>query len=490
MKKKVVIVGIDGGEYYIFEQMIKKGLMPNLDAMMKKGHALSLDCYVKGPGQGWASMITGKSPEKHGVYYWTLYNNLVNSEFIKDKFIWETLGEHGIKSCVINMSYTYPPRPFNGYLISGLGSGLSAKSASNYTYPENLISEIKENVGEYILGCEYKDGSMNDHKKLIHDIIQMTRLRTKTCLYIMDKYSPEFVFPVYRGADLIQHCYWNLLEPDYKIRSEVQPLKTLIENYYAEIDESIAQIFDKYNDSVDFIISDHGFGPAKAIVYLNHYLADKGFLLKIKSDSGKKKHNPLSFGRSVLKYVYLKTLKNLQIFRNLNKIRKNITGSDGLPIVKNQTRAYSDVLYGVNLNKELVAVPDQSVLKKKVVEELYKLNDPLTGDSVIKKAFLKEDSYAKDIKGAPDIIFEPDERYHVTFDTKLDTNKVFKYMDQEEAAFFTGIHKRKGVCIVEGKNLFAPAKSEVKINDIYATVLNLFDVDSPAEADGKNIFSS
>jgi len=486
--KKIIVVGIDGAEYYIFNQMIKKGLMPNLDSLMKRGHALSLDGYVKGPGQGWASFITGRSPEKHGIYYWALYNNLVNSSFIKEKFLWEILGENGIRSCVINMSYTYPPRPFNGYLISGLGSGLSTADASDYTYPKHLLAEIKQNIGGYIVGCEYKEGSVEDHQKLIHNIIQMTRYRTKACLYIMEKYSPDFVLPVYRGADLIQHGYWNLLKHDHKNSFENQPIKDLIESYYKYLDESLAQIFQKYNDSVNFIISDHGFGAAKAIVYLNHYLADKGFLVKIKQSSSKKKYNPLLLGRSVLKYIYLNTLKNMQFFKNLNKIRKNITDSDGLPIVRNQTRAYSDVLYGVNVNKELIAAPDQLGLKRKVVEELYKLKDSVTGDSVIKKAYLKEESYAKYVKGAPDIIFEPDERYFVTFETKLNTNKVFKYMEKEEVAFFTGIHRRNGVCIVEGKNLSVPKRSKVNITDVHATVLNLFNIDKPEETDGENIF--
>lgn len=488
MGKRVVIAGIDGGEYYVFEQMFRKGLMPNLQAIMKRGHCLSLDGYVKGPGQGWASFMTGKTPEKHGVYYWSLYNQMVNSKFIKDKFLWELLGENGIKSCVINMPYTYPPRPFNGYLISGLGSGLSAADVSDYSYPKSLLKEIKQNIGGYVVGCEYKDGSTEDHKKLVQDIIQMTEYRTKACLYIMEKYSPEFVCLVYRGADLIQHCYWNLLKQDYKNSSQNQPVKDLIHTYYKELDESVAQIFEKYNDSINFIISDHGFGPARAIVYLNHYLADKGLLVKIKAGSSRKQYNPLLLGRTALKYIFLKTLKDIRFFRSLNKIRKNISGSEGLPMVSDQTKAYSDVLYGVNLNKALVPIQDLPLLKQKVIDELYNLNDPVTGDSVIKKACLKEESYAKDVKGAPDIIFEPSEEYHVTFETKLNTNEVFRFMEQEETVFFTGIHKKMGVCIVDGKNLSTPKNAETIITDIHATVLNIFKVAKPPEIDGENIF--
>jgi len=485
---KVIVIGIDGGEFSILKVMIRKGLMPNLDSMIKRGFATNIDTYVKGPGQGWVSFITGKSPEKHGVFYWNLYKRLINSQFIKDKFLWEILSENGISSCVINMSYTYPPRPFNGYLIAGLGSSLSMSEDMKITYPETLMEEIKKNIGDYIISCEYRDGSVDDHKKLISDLIRMTKYRTKACLYIMEKYSPEFVLVVFRGADLIQHCYWNLLEPSIEISETNKPIKTLIESYYQELDHSIGQICKKYDKSIKIIISDHGFGPVKAIVYLNHYLAKRGFLYK-KQESKKRKISFLILIRSVLKFFYKKILINYEFFRKLNQIRKNIQGVD-LPIDKKQTIAYSEASFGVNINKQSVFIKDKDInkIKKDVIKCLQELKDPQTNINVIEKIYLKEDPYAKNLRDAPDIIYEANENYLVTHEMSLENNIVFKYMDKKEIAFFTGSHRRLGIFIIDGDQIKILKKKDIKITDITSSILNIFNVNIPSDLDGQIIF--
>ena len=424
-KKKVVVVGIDGGEITVLKRMIDKGLMPNLGSIMARGHVMDIDTYVTGYGQGWASFMTGKSPEKHGVFYWNLYTRLVTSETLKEKLLWEILGEKGIKSCVINMSYTYPPKPLNGYIISGMGSGLSASKNMKVTYPEELMDEIKREVGDYIIACEYKEGDVNDHVKLVNDLIRMTEYRTKACLHIMEKYSPEFALIVFRGADLIQHCFWNLLEPVFEPSEINKPLQKAIEAYYQELDLGIGRIFDKYGNSINMVVSDHGFGPVKAIVYLNNYLEQCGFLVKQHEADSEKKVNIIGAGRDALKFIYRKFLRNIEAFRKLNKLRVKIIGID-LPIDKNKTIAYSNTLFGVSINKQSPIQQNLEETKKNVIKCLQELKDPATDEKVIKKVYLKEDSYARDLKDAPEIMFEVNENYLVTYEMPLGNNNIFK----------------------------------------------------------------
>lgn len=486
-KKKVVVVGIDGGEISVLKRMIDKGLMPNLDSIAKKGHVRDIDTYVKGYGQGWASFMTGKSPEKHGVFYWNLYTRLVTSETLKEKLLWEILGEKGIKSCVINMSYTYPPKPLNGYMISGMGSGLSASKNMKVTYPEDLMDEIKRGIGDYIVAREYKEGSVDDHVKLIKDLIRMTEYRAKACLYIMGKYSPEFVLIVFRGADLIQHCFWNLLEPAFKISETTKPLQEAIESYYQELDRGIGRIFSKYGDSINMIVSDHGFGPVKAIVYLNNHLEQCGFLVKQKEFSGSGEVNIIGVSRNVLKYIYRKFLKNIEVFKKLNKFRTKIIGID-LPIDKNKTIAYSNTLFGVSINKQSPIQQSLEETKNNIIKCLQELKDPATDEKVITKVYIKKDSYAKDFEDAPEIMFEANEKYFVTYEMPLNNKDIFKYMNKEERAFFTGSHRQSGIFIVDGSDLeVSEKKKDSNITDAFATILNLFNIKVPDDVDGRAI---
>ncbi len=489
-KRRVVVAGIDGGEFSVLKRMIGKGLMPNLDSIMKTGCAEDIDTSVKGHGQGWASFITGKSPEKHGVFYWNLYARLVNSGSFKDKVLWEILGEQGIRSCVINMSYTYPPKPFNGYMISGLGSGLNASDKLELSYPEGLLEEVKSSAGDYIPACDYKEGTTDDHLRLIEKIIRMTEYRTKACLYIMEKHSPEFVLNVFRGADLIQHCYWNLLEQGFKVSEGNRPLQSLIESYYRKLDGCIARIFAQYHDSTNIIVSDHGFGPVKAIVHLNHYLAERGFLSRLHEGGGRSMATPYRLGRSALKFIYRNALANYGFFRRLNRIRTEMNGMD-LPVDKRKTLASSDVLFGVNLNRQSPFLKNPEKVKRDIIKCLRDFRDPRTNDKVIEKAYLKENSHAMNVKGAPEIIFESNESYIVSSDMPPGDDRIFRYMDAEETSFFTGGHRRSGIFIMNGKDTAGTAmKRDINITDVFATILDIFNIAIPHGVDGRPILKS
>lgn len=484
-KTRVIAIGIDGGEFSVFESMIKKGRMPNLESIMKRGFARAIDTSVTDHGQGWASFITGKSPEKNGVFYWNLYKKLINSSFIKDQYIWEILGEKGFKSSVMNMSYTHPPRPFNGYLISGLGSGLNASDNLKLTYPDSLMEDIESNVGTYMAGLDYKDGNMDSHIKLVRDIITMTQKRTKTCLYIMDKYSPDFVLVVFRGADLIQHCYWNFLEAGSDVLEKAGPLKACIEDYYEELDRSIGGLLEKYDGSINIILSDHGFGPVKAMVYLNRYLEECKFLTG-QAVSIEQKDEDVRSLRALLKGFYLGRLKKYGFFRKLNRFRKSFQGVD-LPIDMAKTVAYCDAFGGVNINRKALTVPIDEA-KRDLLKCLRELRDPVSGELVMDRVYLREDSYAKKIENAPDILFEAKESFLVNFQMPPGDVRVFRYMDKEETSFFTGSHRRAGMLVVDGAEVPASEKMrDLRITDVSATILDLFGVDIPADFDGRAI---
>lgn len=478
-KPKVVLIGIDGGEFRILKTMIDKNRMPNLEKIIEHGVVADIDGYVKGPGQGWASLMTGQPPDQHGIFYWSLYDKTINSRSFRQPLLWEILGQHNIKSCIVNLSYTYPPKPFNGYMISGGGSLVNSELMHTISYPKTLIDEINRKIGCYIVDCKYQDGSIERHMRLIDDLIEMTRIRTDACLYIMEKYSPEFVFPVFRGADLIQHCYWNLICSVRSVKTKYLPLMRKIEEYYEQLDNSIFNLFEKYEGSYNFIISDHGFCANKAIVNINNYLEVCGFLKRSNPCQKEVEAHSSMFEASVR--FYRQYLEKHKVFYWLNAIRKKFVTESSIPPIldTNETLAYSDVLNGIKLNYESVPKSQALEIKKRIIESLNNLNDPLNGKNVITKAYLKEQSYASNLKDAPDIIYEHRDDYFVTFELTDNSGTIFKYMDKEPVKFFNGIHKKNGVFISEKDHeLFQ--RNNLKITDAFYLVLALFNVEIKA----------
>ena len=338
--QKIVIIGIDGGDDYVFRHMIARGLMPNLKKILDQSISGQMDCYVEGPGQGWASLVTGKRPTKHGIFFWTTYLGLNSNDFVDEK-IWDIVGKHGLTSGIVNLSYTFPPKPIKGFMISGLGSGLEPNSNTTFSYPSNLIKELNNNANGYIWGCKYVEGGIVTQNRFLQRSLAMTEKRGEACLYLLGKYRPDLFMVVFRGADAIQHHFWHFIDPKYSISACNERLATLIYRYYSTLDYYLGKIWDNDKNATKFIVADHGFGPTQALFYVNEYLATEGFLVKKHDFRSRIGNTYFLKTKRLLHPLYDRVLMNYAIFCNLNKLRKKKLPKIGVTIDWDKTKLFA-----------------------------------------------------------------------------------------------------------------------------------------------------
>ena len=124
---QVVFIGIDGASWRILDPLIEQGMLPNLARIMKEGAygtLLSTPCHVSPPG--WASMHSGYSPAKTGVHTfgkfdWDTREFLaVNATDVRVPSVWDVASQANRKVAVTNVPLTFPVRPVNGIMVSGL----------------------------------------------------------------------------------------------------------------------------------------------------------------------------------------------------------------------------------------------------------------------------------------------------------------------------------------------------------------------------------
>lgn len=123
----VVFLGIDGATWSFIDPFIEVGELPNLKRLKEEGAygALrSISCYVSPPA--WTTMLSGYLPEKTGVYTFGKWDGFrqeftsVNSDDIAVPLIWDVASHGGRKVGVFNVPMTYPARPVNGVMVTGL----------------------------------------------------------------------------------------------------------------------------------------------------------------------------------------------------------------------------------------------------------------------------------------------------------------------------------------------------------------------------------
>jgi len=281
--KRVLVIGLDCAEpSLVFEKW--RSHLPNISKLMSNGVWGRMESTIPPITiPAWASMVTGKSPGTLGFYGFRnrkdySYDKLTfaTSLSVKEKTIWDYIPEK--KSITIAVPPSYPPKKINGELISCF---LTPGVESNFTYPEALKSEILNRFGEYLFDVK---GFRTDDKAWLRDqIFKLGEQRMEVAKYMMKTRDWDFFMFVEMGVDRLHHGFWKYFDPTHRKYVPGNPFEKVGIDYYSMIDGHIGEILDYVgNDTIVFIVSDHGAKKMDGGIVINEFLIDKG-LLKLKS---------------------------------------------------------------------------------------------------------------------------------------------------------------------------------------------------------------
>jgi len=177
--KKVVVLGIDGMDPNITERLIQEGAMPNFAYLKEKGAYSRLSTTM--PTEtvvAWATFATGLGPGSHGIFDFIMrtpdytpylsLNEILNTPGKvkvnlrrKGNTFWEMLSKKRIPSYIYFCPNTFPPQPFFGKMLSGMGvpdiTGTMGKFSFYTTAPAS--GEDKNSRGR-IIHLDMKNGTV------------------------------------------------------------------------------------------------------------------------------------------------------------------------------------------------------------------------------------------------------------------------------------------------------------------------------------------
>jgi len=140
--QKVVVIGLDGLDPLIVEAMMAARKLPHLDGMRQKGGYSRVATTMPAlTPVAWSSFAVGANPGAHGIFDFLrrdpktyvpeigLYRHEQKSRFLPPravnlrggKPVWEHLSHAGIPSTILRHPCTYPPNPFRGRVLAGVG---------------------------------------------------------------------------------------------------------------------------------------------------------------------------------------------------------------------------------------------------------------------------------------------------------------------------------------------------------------------------------
>ncbi|KXB03935.1 hypothetical protein AKJ47_01350 [candidate division MSBL1 archaeon SCGC-AAA261G05] len=467
---RVMVIGLDGATFKLLRPWIDEEELNFISECFKEGvHGELETVYPTLSTLAWPCFYTGKNPGKLGIFGYTLVEDIknpqnreriVNSTHVRSPSLWRILSKAGKKVGVVNIPVTYPPEPVNGFLISGF----LTPPGRSYTYPEKL----RKDIGDYEIDLEFEGGysvlpdSDVKRERLFKNQAEITRRRFETSLKLIRSEHPDFFAMNFKGIDTIQHLFWND--------------KNILLDFYRKVDEYVEKLYKEMDPTHLFLMSDHGFHKsAEKYFFINTWLKDEGYLEKSKSVSGGFIDKVVQMGlKAVGRFGGLRKLLSTSMKENF------LNFSSGRQIDFERTKAYGS-RWGIFLNKK---EDSKQTTLKKLISDLESAEDPENGRKIFKELILGKEHYSGDFaEKLPDTVPIPHPEYKLM--PNLSEMIVKKKVDKP---YIQGQHKSDpyGILIVRGEEV--KRKSRIKgskITDLFPTILNLMNVKSPRDIDGK-----
>jgi len=466
---ELLVIGLDGAPYHLLDDMRQR--MPCLDGLMENGSYGLLKSTIPALSLlAWPVFYTGKNPGKIGVYVTKLMRESVDeirlptSHDVKAPAVWEILSRAKRKVGVVNVPVTYPPKPVNGFMITGF---LTPPSSRNYTYPEELKDELADYVVDLDILTEEKKMPERDLDKssLLREQYNITEKRARTCLRMIHKYAPDFFIVNFKGLDNVQHLFWDTPQ--------------IIFEFYQRLNSIMKQLIDEAKPTYTMVMSDHGFQPRSTkYFHINSFLEREGFLFRNRSLKGRFSIFSYNFG------VYV--VERFPFLRNLIPERTKSSVAIGQMrdrIDWGRTLAYADWHRGIFVSKEL-AGSDYREIAAAIIEKMKGIKDPETGELVFRAVKMKEELFSGPYFDLlPDIVWLPSTQYRINanlYPRLISPRLDAPHVSGEHMTDPDGIFTLTGPGILRNKEIRG-----AQIADLTPTILYLMDLPIPGDMDGR-----
>jgi predicted AlkP superfamily phosphohydrolase/phosphomutase len=504
MKRRVLVIALDGATFDLIGPWLADGSMPNLARLRDEGASGSLRSIVPPvTAPAWCSFMTGKNPGKHGIFEFLLREpggfeeTPVSSRTRVGRTIWELLGDAGRRVLVVGVPVTYPPTPVNGCLV---GDFLTPMGDRGFTWPPELLDEIEEATGRYELYHVevYRRGAGH---AVLDELDRVLEANRRAYSWLLRNREWEFAMLHVWGSDRFGHELWHVLDPDHPLHdpAESSILGERCLAYWRRIDAVVGEWMEAADGATTIVLSDHGFGPIHRFLVFNVWLLREGFLRLKPALTTFVKRSLFELGLSPATGYRLSMrtgLARLRLasgvgtrsrwIRRINRLFLSLNDVDW-----SRTRVYSKGNYGqlfLNLKgREPRGIVESGAEAEGVLDELTlrlrELTDPETGESLIGEIHRREDLYhGPFLDRAPDLTFLPRDMRNKALGTVDFTSHRFI----EPVYGNSGDHRMNGILLVRGEGVRAGATTEgANLIDVAPTILHYLGEGVPSDFDGR-----
>lgn len=256
--------------------------MPNLHALIRRGSFGLLESVVPPiTVPAWACMVTGRDPGALGIYGFRnrkdySYDGLsiAMSHSVTEPSIWDRLGAAGLRSVVVGVPPSYPPKPLRGVMVSCF---LTPSAQSEYTWPASLKPQLEARFGEYLF--DVTDFRTEDKSALLRRVHAVTAQKFAITRHLAETEPWDFLMFVDMGPDRLHHGFWKYWDRRHIRYTAGNAFEGAFPEYYAVLDRQIGELLGVIDeDTAVLVVSDHGAKRMDGAICVNEWLRREGYL--------------------------------------------------------------------------------------------------------------------------------------------------------------------------------------------------------------------
>jgi predicted AlkP superfamily phosphohydrolase/phosphomutase len=515
--KRTLVVGWDAACWEYVKPLLDAGRLPVLDALMKGGVGGTLRSTMPAmTPTAWSSMVTGKNPGKHGVFDMQVrrpgsYDFVVpNATMRLGTPFWRRLNEAGFRVGLVNVPFTYPAQPLEGFMLCGFGTPEEAEAIA---YPSQALEKVERVLGRYRPVVDERLATKGSMEALLQSEADHQRMQVAAANLLAKTYDVEILVI-------------NLMYGDHA--NHYAPTMAEVEAALCQMDGDTGRLVEAFAPENVFVVADHGSRRVKGNFLLAAWLRDQGYYLQTpnridaqrpmlnwvlsqwlqqaKGLSGGPERLLRGFARELLPRAPLRIQR--QVWNRIEAampqawdrvrfgLQTDVKGSRLLP-----GTSYSGAYY-LNLKGRdpdgVVLLEEKDELLAELTGRLTKIVDPENG-----RPLFSDIHQGTDIYSGPAAAYGPDlvlDSYDAAFgvlttdyrDYGIPERTAHRYFINNGGRRDSGRHSRDGLFVFSGTDFRGDGQNGLcgSVLDLPATLLFLYDVPVPDDYDGRILFET
>jgi predicted AlkP superfamily phosphohydrolase/phosphomutase len=481
---RVLFLGLDGGTMTVLRPAFERGWLPHLAALWRRSASGTLRSTTPMVTPvAWTSFLTGCTPPAHGIhdfYYVEPSDRTIRPNHagrVRVPSLWQLLGAEGREVVSLGLPMTYPPPRVRGLVVAGSDApGLEWAFAQCPEFGDEVRAQLPDYTHKIV--WKSRPRRLADLRALAAKNRAAFRAQAEAAERADARTDWTALMVHFHNLDGLLHRLWPYLDVD-QTRADRPDWRAEVVSCLRALDEAAGRLMELAcrRDAAIIAVSDHGFGPCRALVNVNGLLRGAGL------QRGLAYGTRFRYRASRLRDRFRRWRTRHEPGGSGRRLPRSIDGEVGCDWSRTLAFAPFGQLSGcIYVNRDIAAGAAADRVAREAIDVCLAARDPASGAPLFADAFSVADRYGIDpvAEGLPDVLAPSADGYQAQAKWSPFHNGLLRPDPNLPAT-----HWRDGIVAIDAPDIRPGDGVRADLHDLAPTTLALLGLPVPDGMEGR-----